>query len=183
MKKFWWFRPLLHEQEIDPVNEKKKSASKLLVLSGIFFVILQTTLLPHLPIVPDLLLIFCVYLAIHHSSVGGAAGAFLLGYSLDSCSGAPMGMHAFAMSLVFTVVTTSARCLWLHNFLSTLSIVLLALFLRSCAFLFWGEFGQMSTALQMLVSSRMLNEIGSVLVLAPVVFSVLGRGEEFGYRV
>lgn len=184
MKRFWWFRPLLIEQETDSTGEKKKSASRLLVLSGILFVILQTTLLPHFPAGPDLLLVFCVYLAMYHSSVGSAAGAFLLGYSLDSCSGAPMGMHAFAMSFIFTVVTISARCLWLYNSFLTLGIVLFAFLLKSCVLLLWGgEFGQASTALETLVSSKMLNEAGSALVITPVIFSLLYRGEECSCRV
>lgn len=143
---------------------------------------LQTTLLPHLPFIPDLLLIFCVYLAIHHCSVGGAAGAFLLGYSLDSCSGAPMGMNAFVMSLIFAVTTAIARCLWLHNPLSVLFMVLLAVVLKTGAFLLWGEFGQLTAAVQDVVSELVVREAIAALVLTPLVFSILYHGEEFGYR-
>jgi len=182
LKKSWWFRPLLHERETDPVQEKKKSASKLLVLSGILFVVVQTTLLPHLPVAPDLLLVFCVYLAIYHCSVGAAAGAFLLGYSLDSCTGAPMGMHAFAMSLVFAVVTATARFVWLYNPLSMLCMVLLATILKTGAFLLWGEFGQVTEALQTLLSEVTMSETLAAMVLAPILFSILYHGEEFGYR-
>jgi rod shape-determining protein MreD len=182
LKKFWWFRPLLHERETDPTQEQKKSAAKLLVLSGIFFVVLQTTVLPYLPIVPDLLLVFCVYLALYHSSASGAAGAFFLGYSLDTCSGAPLGMHAFTLSLIFTFVTLTARRLWLRNPLSSLFIVSLALILKNGAFLLWGEFDQLRVALHSLVSGKMLHEAGVVLILTPVIFAILQRGEEFGYR-
>lgn len=152
------------------------------MLSGILFVVVQTTLLPHLPVAPDLLLVFCVYLAVYHCSVGGAAGAFLLGYSLDSCSGAPMGMHAFAMSLIFTVVTATARRLWLYNPLSMLGMVLLATILKTGAFWLWGEFGQVTGALQTLVSGFTMRETAAALVLTPIMFSILYHGEEFGYR-
>lgn len=152
------------------------------MLCGVFAVVLQTTLLPHLPLIPDLLLIFCVYLAIYHCSVGGAAGAFLLGYSLDSCSGAPMGMNAFSMSLIFAVTTATARCLWLHNPLSVFFMILLAVVLKTGAFLLWGEFGQLTAAVQEVVSEVVMREAVAALILTPIVFSILYHGEEFGYR-
>jgi rod shape-determining protein MreD len=183
LKKSWWFRPLLSERESDASGEKQQPTSKLLVLSGIFAVVLQTTLLPHLPVIPDLLLIFCVYLAIYHRSAGAAAGAFLLGYSLDTCSGAPMGMNAFAMSLIFAVITLTARWLWLNNPFSVSFMILLAVVLKTAAFLLWGEFGQLTSAMESLVSQVMIREAIAALVLTPLVFSLLYRGEEFGYRV
>lgn len=181
-KKSWWFHPLLSEQESDAAAEKKKSASKLLVLCGILAVVLQTTVLPHLPFIPDLLLVFCVYLAIYHYSVGGAASAFLLGYSLDSCSGAPMGMNAFVMSLVFAGTTAIARCLWLNNPVSVCLMVLLAVLLKTGAFLLWGEFGELTAEVQTVVSEMVVREAIAALVLTPVIFSILYHGEEFSYR-
>jgi len=182
LKKSWWFRPLLSERESDATGEKNPTSSKLLALCGILAIVLQTTLLPHLPVIPDLLLIFCVYLAMYHCSVGGAASAFLLGYSLDSCSGAPMGMNAFSMSLIFTFITLTARWLWLNNPLSVLFMVALAVMLKIGAFLMWGEFGQFTTSMQALLSDLMIRELIAALVLTPVVFSILYCGEEFGYR-
>lgn len=182
LKKSWWFRPLLSERESDAASEKKSSSAKLLVLCGLLAIVLQTTLLPHLPVIPDLLLIFCVYLGMYHCSVGGAAGAFLLGYGVDSCSGAPMGMNAFSMSLVFTVITMTARWLWLNNPLAVLFMVVLAVILKMGTFLLWGEFGQLTASVQTLLSELMLRETISALVLTPFVFSVLYYGEEFGYR-
>lgn len=176
MKKSWWFRPLLYAQESDAAAERK-SVSKLLILSGILAVVVQTTLLPHFPIIPDLLLIFCVYLAIYHRSVGGAAGAFLLGYSLDSCSGAPMGMNAFAMSLIFAIVAPMTRWLWSDNPLSTLFMVFLAVVLKTGVFLLWGEWGQLTTSLPPAVVRILLQEAAAALILTPFVFFFLSRGE------
>lgn len=139
--------------------------------------VLQTTLLPHFPVIPDLLLIFCVYLALHHRSVGGAAGAFLLGYSLDSCSGAPMGMNAFAMSLIFAIVTPMTRWFWSDNPLSTLFIVLLAFVLKTGVFLLWGEGGQLTTAFSPAVVSLLLQEATAAVIFTPFVFFFLYRGE------
>ena len=61
----------------------------LFFFAGIFLVVLQTTLfhlLPIGPVVPDLILVLCVYLGLYHPSVGAAFGSFLLGYSIDIAS-------------------------------------------------------------------------------------------------
>jgi rod shape-determining protein MreD len=168
--------------ESDTSGERKKPALKLLIVSGMCAIILQTALLPHLPFIPDLLLIFCVYLAIHHRSVGGAAGAFCLGYGLDSCSGAPIGTNAFAMSLIFAVIAATARCLWLNNPFSLLFMVLLAVILKTSAFLCLGELGSLAMLLQPMVARYMMWDAILALLLTPVVFTFLYRGQEFGYR-
>jgi rod shape-determining protein MreD len=168
--------------ESDSSGERKKPALRLLIVSGISAIVVQTALLSHFPFIPDLLLIFCVYLAIYHHSAGGAAGAFFLGYGLDSCSGAPMGTNAFALSLVFAVVTATARCLWLNNPLSFLFIVLLAVVLKTGAFLCLGELGPLTILLQPMVARYVAWDAALALLLTPVVFTLLYRGEEFGYR-
>jgi cell shape-determining protein MreD len=94
-----------------------------------------------------------------------------------------MGMHAFAMSLIFTVVTATARFLWLYTPFSIFFTILLAVFLKTGAFLIWGEFGQEHMPLQWLISDRLMRETVAAVVLTPVVFVLLYRGEEFGYRV
>ena len=105
-------------------------------------VLLQTSLVSLLPVVPDLLLILCVYLGIYHRSVGGAAAAFFLGYGLDSCSGAPVGTNAFAMSLVFAAVSAIARQLWLNNPFSVLCMVFFGVILKTGAVLLLTDFGR-----------------------------------------
>jgi len=46
--------------------------------------------------VDDLVLVLAVYLGVRHHGAGGAFGAFLLGYFLDTFSGTLLGVHAFA---------------------------------------------------------------------------------------
>lgn len=144
--------------------------------------LLQTTVLHHLPWIPDFLLIFCVYLGIYHWSVGGAAGAFFLGYGLDTCSGAPVGMNAFAMTLVFTVVALTARCLWLNNPFSVIFMVLLAVVIKTGTFLCLGEFGTLATLLQPIVARYVIWDATVAILLTPLVFAVLYRGEQLRYR-
>lgn len=153
------------------------------MLSGIGAFVLQTTLLHYLPLMPDLLLIFCVYLGIHHRSAGGATGAFLLGYGLDSCSGAPVGMNAFAMSLIFAVVALASRRLWLPNPLSVLSLVLLAVVLKTGAFVFLSEIGYLTAVLQPMVARYVVWDAAVALLLTPLVFAMLYRGEALADRM
>jgi len=153
------------------------------VLVGIGAFVLQTSLLHYLPLMPDLLLIFCVYLGIHHRSAGGATGAFILGYGLDSCSGAPIGMNAFAMSLIFAVVALASRRLWLPNPLSVLSMVLLAVVLKAGAFVFLSEIGYLTAVLQPMVARYVMWDAAVALLLTPLVFAVLYRGEALADRM
>jgi rod shape-determining protein MreD len=144
--------------------------------------LLQTTILHYLPWIPDFLLIFCVYLGIYHWSVGGAAGAFFLGYGLDTCSGAPIGMHAFAMTLVFTVVAATARYLWLNNPLSLIFMVFLAVVIKTGTFLCLSEVGDLAALLQPLVARYVIWDATIAILLTPLVFTVLYRGEQWRYR-
>src|SRR5688572_24256535 len=85
---------------------------------GIFLILLQSTflhLLPFGPVVPDLVLVLCVYLGLHHPTVGAAVGSFVLGYSIDVVSSRLLGLNAFAMTLVFLAVYLSSRTIWLHH--------------------------------------------------------------------
>ena len=181
-KRSWWSPPTLCVRESDVAGEKNRWTLPLLACSGVSAVLLQTTVFHYLPWIPDLLLILCVYLGIYHRSAGGAAGAFFLGYGLDACSGVPVGMNAFAMSLVFAGVTAASRCLWLTNPLSVLFMVFLAVVLKTGAFLFLGEFGELAEVFQPMVARYIMWDATVAMVLTPLVFTLLYRGESFDYR-
>ncbi|MDI7276240.1 MAG: rod shape-determining protein MreD [Anaerolineae bacterium] len=73
--------------------------SPVLALSAL----LQVTLMPHLAIAgvqPDLVLAAVVSWALHQGPTDGAVGGILAGLALDLLSGAPFGMHSFAMTIV-----------------------------------------------------------------------------------
>ena len=92
-------------------------------------VLLQTTLLPVLPFggaAPDVLLVLCVYLGLYNHTVGGALGAFLLGYFLDAFSGVRLGINAFAFTLVFASVQLVARSIWVQGSLPVIVVVFVA---------------------------------------------------------
>jgi rod shape-determining protein MreD len=184
-KKSWWWHPDLSTQQTDASGapERGHFTLVLLCLVGVVSIVLQTTLVQHLPFVPDLLLILCVYLGIYHRSVGGAAAAFFLGYGLDACSGAPVGMNAFAMSLVFATVSATARQLWLQNPASVLCMVFLGVVLKTVAVLLLSDFGQVHLLLYPTAARYVVWDAVLAMLLTPMVFTLLYRGEPFDYKV
>jgi rod shape-determining protein MreD len=111
-------------------------AAGIYVLTGTLALLLQTTVLHGLTggrIIPDLVLILCVYLGLHEHNIGGVTGAFLLGYLLDSFSGSLVGLHAFAMTTVYLVVYLISRRLWMDNALSGVAMVFLGSVLKGLA--------------------------------------------------
>ena len=76
-------------------------------LLGIFFVILQTTLLPKLPSwmgAPDLLFILLVYCALHVDIIPGLLLAVLFGFLLDITAGIFLGIHTSMYLLLFLLL-------------------------------------------------------------------------------
>jgi len=149
---------------------------------GILLVVLQTTLqrlLPISPIVPDLILVLCVYWGLHHPTVGAALGSFLLGYSVDIISSRLLGVNAFAMSLVFLSVYLGSRSIWLHHPIVSSIIVLFAALVKGAGLvLVWVIFlsteGFWTGAVQYIVSEALIAAL-----LAPFMFTLLQRGENY----
>lgn len=147
---------------------------------GIFLILLQGTflrLLPLGPVVPDLVLVLCVYLGLHHPTVGAALGSFLLGYSIDVVSSHLLGLNAFAMSLVFLSVYFSSRSIWIQNPIVTSLVVLLAAVVKGAALvLLWAVFLSVE-GFWMGAARYIIMEALVAAVLAPVVFALLRRGQ------
>ena len=149
---------------------------------GIFLILLQSTflhLLPFGPVVPDLVLVLCVYLGLYHPTVGAAVGSFVLGYSIDVVSSRLLGLNAFAMTLVFLAVYFSSRSIWLHHPIVSSLIVLFAALVKGAALvLVWVVFlsteGFWSGAARYIIMEALL-----AAGLAPLVFSLLRRGESY----
>ena len=149
---------------------------------GIFLILLQSTflhLLPFGPVVPDLVLVLCVYLGLHHPTVGAAVGSFVLGYSIDVVSSRLLGLNAFAMTLVFLAVYFSSRSIWLHHPVVSSLIVLFAALVKGVALvLVWVVF--LSTERFWSGAARyIIMEALLAAALAPLVFSLLRRGESY----
>jgi rod shape-determining protein MreD len=151
-------------------------------LIGLFLILLQSTffsLLPLGPIVPDLILVLCVYLGLHHPTVGAALGSFVLGYSVDVVSSRLLGFNAFAMTLVFLAVYFSSRSIWLHHPVVSSLIVLYAAVVKGVAMvLVWVIFLSMEGFWLGAVKYIVMEALVAA-ALAPVVFSLLRRGENY----
>ena len=154
----------------------------LFVLAAIFVLLLQTTLLhllPISPVVPDLTLVLCVYLGLYHPTVGAALGAFLLGYSIDIVSSRIIGLNAFAMSLVFLTVYLSSRAIWLQNPLVSSLVVLLASLVKGAALVLVSAIFVSIEGFWIGAGWYIIREALLAALLAPVVFAVLRRGENY----
>ena len=157
----------------------------LFFLVGIFVLLLQTTLLhliPGGPIVPDLTLVLCVYLGLYHPTVGAALGSFLLGYSIDIVSSRVIGVNAFAMSLVFLSVYFSSRAIWLQNPMVTSLVVLLAALVKGAALVLVSAIFVSVEGFWIGAAWYIIKEALLAAVLAPMVFALLRRGENFVER-
>lgn len=149
---------------------------------GILLVLLQTTflhLLPLGPIVPDLVLVLCVYWGLHYPTVGAVLGTFVLGYSVDAVSSRILGINAFALSVVFLAVYLTSRSIWIHHPIVSAIVVLLASLVKGMALvLVWTVFlsteGFWAGALRNIVLEALVAG-----ALAPFAFALLRRGQSY----
>src|SRR5437016_12112701 len=147
-------------------------------LCAVVALLLQTTVLQWAPIgraTPDLLLIMCVYLGLHQHTVGGAVGAFFLGYLQDTFSGSVLGLNAFGMCLVFTIVYLTSRRLWVDNAISKVVVVFLASVLKTVAILALVALFMSADAVRQAILGYLLIEAVLAAMLSPAVFAVLAQ--------
>jgi rod shape-determining protein MreD len=161
-------------------------SSLLFFAIGIVLLLLQTTflhLLPLGPIVPDFILVLCVYWGLYHPSVGAVLGSFMLGYSVDVVSSKILGINAFAMSLVFLIVYLSSRSIWLHHPVVSSFVVLLASFVKGAALVLVSAIFLSVDGLWLGALRYILLEALVAAILAPFVFSLLRRGQNLVDKV
>jgi rod shape-determining protein MreD len=153
---------------------------------GVLLLLLQTTflhLLPLGPVVPDLILVLCVYWSLYHPTVGAVLGSFLLGYSVDVVSSPILGLNAFAMSIVFLAVYLGSRSIWLHHPVVSSIIVLLASLIKGLALMLVWTFFLSVDGFWIGALRYILMEALVAAVLAPVVFALLRRGQAYVEKV
>ena len=157
--------------------------SLLLFVIGLLLVLLQTTFLHFSPLVPDLILVLCVYWGLHHPTVGAVLASFVLGYSVDVVSSPILGINAFAMSLVFLAVYLSSRSIWLHNHLVSAVVVLLASLVKGVALVLVSAIFLSTEDFWMGALRYILLEALVAALLAPFVFALLRRGQAYLEKV
>ncbi len=144
-----------------------------LALVGFGAVVLQTSILSRLPLVPDILLILCVHIGISYPSAGGVAVVFFLGYLFDSGSGMQGGGHAAALSVIFAAVVLVSRRLWLSNPVSVLGLVLLAVGLKTLTLFSLNRLGPLASEVSGLELSSVVWDAALTMLLTPLVFTLL----------
>ena len=156
--------------------------SLLFFVVALILVLLQTTLLPLPllgPIVPDLVLVLCVYWGLYHPTVGAVFASFLLGYSVDVVSSPILGLQAFAMSTVFLAVHLSSRSIWLHHPVASAIVVLLASLVKGAALALVSAVFLSASGVWIGVSRYIIMEAVVAAALAPFVFALLRRGQSY----
>ena len=152
---------------------------------GLILVHLQTTLLhllPLGPIVPDFVLVLCVYWALYHPTVGAVLASFVLGYSVDVVSSPILGINAFAMSMVFLAVHLSSRSIWLHDPMSSAIVVLLASLVKGVALALLSAVFLNAERFWIGAFPYIIIEAVIAAALAPIVFALLRRGQSYVER-
>jgi rod shape-determining protein MreD len=145
-------------------------------VAGVLSVVAQTTLLERLrflPAAPDFIVILCVYLGLHYPSVGGAAGAFLLGYLLDTFSGSPPGLYCLAMTLVFAMVYLVSKRLWVENPVTNVAAVAVGCGVKIATVVAYFALVAPRNVAWLGLMRALLFEALFALILAPLVFSLL----------
>jgi rod shape-determining protein MreD len=150
---------------------------------GFLAILFQTTVLHFFPlksVVPDLVLVLCVYLGLNHHTLGSVFGAFLLGYSMDVFSTPVTGMHAFALSLVFLAVYVSSHWIWVRNPLLSSAVVFFASWVKGTALVLLWFFFLARNGLELagFLKYALLDSSVAAL-LAPLVFLGLNRAKSY----
>lgn len=145
-----------------------------LAAAAVAAMLCQTTLLPSLPlpVIPDLMLVLVVYLGVRHPTTGGAVGAFLLGYFLDTFSGTLLGLNAFALTAAYMGVHIVARHLWFERGLPVMAIVFFGGFLRDVAAVLVGLLAARAPVWQHVFGYGLGGAVAASLV-APAVFAAV----------
>src|SRR6185295_18006389 len=138
---------------------------------------LQTAVLatiPRLPIWPNLVMVLAAYLGVRHHGVGGALGAFLLGYFLDTFSGTVLGLHAFALTAVYAAAYLIARHLWMEGGLPVMAVVFVGACVGQVAMVGLAALVAAQGPLWQHVVRYGLLEAGVAALVAPAVFGFVG---------
>lgn len=127
--------------------------------------------------VPDIPLILCVYLGLHQHTIGGALGAFVLGYVQDSFSGSAVGLNAFGMCLVYLLVYLTSRRLWVDNLVSKVVVVFLASVVKTATVTILISLFVSPVFLSARALSSLLLQAVLTTAIGPPVFSLIASTE------
>ncbi len=144
----------------------------------ISFLLLETAVLSNVfffPVVPDLLLIFVIYLSVHKGSLTGETAGFASGFLLDLLSSAPLGLNALLRTLIgffagFFYLSLNTSGFFIPFFLGAVATLIKALLLGILSFFFPN-----SVFAYPLFSSKLWIETLLNGLLTPVLFLVFSK--------
>ena len=99
------------------------------ISASLFLVILQTTVMPYLPLLDsfyDLLIPFIVFLGISRPVRESLPFVFFLGFIMDNLSGSPFGLYITAYFWFFVAVKGVTRLLQVGNRLFIITLIVAA---------------------------------------------------------
>jgi rod shape-determining protein MreD len=143
-------------------------------VAGVLAVVVQTTLARRLGFAPDLIVVLVVYLGLHYHSAGGAVGAFLLGYLVDTFSGAVPGLYCLTMTLVFGMVYLLSKRLWMENPMSNIAAVALGSAVKIVTVVLYFAVASARPEHWWVVLRALTVDALLALLVAPAVFAALG---------
>jgi rod shape-determining protein MreD len=132
--------------------------------AGLAALFLQTAVLSHLPIKPDLVLILVVGLGLSYEPFRGVLLAFLLGCLMDVFGGSTVGFFALSKTLVFLFVFAVRGHLFLEPYLAKAGLVLTAALIEAVLFLLFVRL-----ALSLAISAPTMGQ----LIAGPVLLTTL----------
>jgi len=145
------------------------------LIAGLAALFLQTTVLSHLPVKPDLVLILVVCLGLSQEAFSGVVLAFMLGCLTDVFAGSTPGFFALTKTIVFLLAYVARGRLFFDDSLARAGLVFIAAFMEVSIFLF---FVNLRSATAIPVASMGRLALGSVLLTtlaAPFCFPLLTR--------
>jgi rod shape-determining protein MreD len=157
------------------------------LLLGVLLLIVQTTLLPFIPIHgirPDILLVFTLYLGLSFSPVSGGTLAFLMGYLMDLFSGNAFGFYALSRPLVFFAAQFFRERFYLEGFYSKfLFAFIYAVSEGLLIFLFMNAFHPAPLgSLYPLLLTFLLPQSFFTALVTPPLFFLFQKGSSFLFR-
>ena len=142
-----------------------------------FFILLQTTVLHHVSIhgvIPDLSLIFLVFLSNRNGKIHGQSVGFAGGLIEDFLSLSPMGFHALMKTLIGFLFGFSYGVIFIGAILMPMLMVGIAAIVKSLLASLIIALFQVPFSTYAFFSWKTLIEIAYCMILSPFVFAFLG---------
>jgi rod shape-determining protein MreD len=143
--------------------------------AGLLALLLQTTVLSHLPIKPDLILILVVCLGLSNKPVAGAVLAFLFGCLMDVFAGSTLGFFALTKTLVFFFTYSVKGHLFFDYQPAKVLLILVSALIEAVLFLLLARLTFHWAIVPSSMAGLILGPILLTTLVAPVCFVLLKR--------